>query len=111
MPSAARKCTQLLLLKNDSESDSDKSMHNLEAPIPRINSAKVVKFNPYCPKGIFDGLQEVDSFNEDEMMLEGTEPPAQHRGVTRYVRKHYMKEVVDVDTKDDKPSKANKSHC
>ena len=77
-------------------------MHNLEAPIPRNESAKVVKFNVYDPKGSFDGLQEVYSFNEDEMMfLEGIEPPAKHPGVTWFFRKHYMKEVVDVDTKDD----------
>ena len=83
------------------DSDSDESMHTLEAPIPSKKSVKVVKFNESNPKGIFEGLQEVDSFNEDKMVLEGINPPVKQPGVTWYVRKHYVKEVLDVDTNDD----------
>ena len=57
-------------------------MHNLEAPFPRKGNARIVKFNPSDPKWIFDGLQEVDSFNEDEMILEGIDPPVKQPGVT-----------------------------
>ena len=92
--------------KADSDSDSDESMHNLEAPIPRKKSARVPKDLLSDPKGIFDGLQEVDSFNEDEMRLEGYILPIKQPGVTWYVRKHYMKYV---DTDEDESSEANKA--
>ena len=35
------------------------------------------------------------------MILEGIDPPVKQPGVTWYVKKHYKKEVVDVDTKDE----------
>jgi hypothetical protein len=96
---------------SSSESDTDESMHNLEAPIPRKKAKKTSKFNAFDPHNIFDGIQEVNSFNEDEMATEGVLPPERHPGVTWYVRKHYMKEVVDVDSSSDErkmPAKISK---
>ena len=45
---------------DESDSDSDESMHNLELPIPRKKRAQKTK------KSIFDGLQDSESFDEDE---------------------------------------------
>ena len=55
------------------------------------------------------GDLEVDSFNEDEMILEGYEPPTRQPGVTWYVRKHKMKEIVDVDNQEDELTVTNKA--
>ena len=59
------------------------------------------------PRGIFEGLQEVDSFNEVKMILEGIDPLVKQPGVTWYVKKHYRKKVIDVDNKDEELTGTN----
>ena len=84
-------------------------MHNLEAPIPCKKTATVVKVNSSNPKGIFEELQEVDSFNEDEMILEGIDPPVKQPGVTWYVKKHYINQSVNVDIEENELTGTNKA--
>jgi hypothetical protein len=64
-------------------SSDDPSVNNLELPIPRkVTRHKTPKVPK--PKSIFDGLQDLDSSNEDDMVIEAS---AEEKAFLQSIRK------------------------